>query len=101
MALSRKIIDERRTYDPQDCTSVGWDIALWADGHISLQRRSRWQGGRNGLRFVSDPDYVNGDTLTPDIVECLVEKADEAFEVWDLLDWSDPLRVTRRGHVVR
>ena len=39
----------KRTYDPSDCTSVGWAFE-WHAGRLMAEKRNRWQGARDGIR---------------------------------------------------
>lgn len=43
----------KRTYDPSDCTSVGWAFE-WHAGRLMAEKRSRWQGSRDGIRVIID-----------------------------------------------
>ena len=40
-----------RTYNPDDCTSVGWRIE-WNAGRLMAQLRNRWKGSRDGVRIL-------------------------------------------------
>lgn len=67
--LSRKAIAELSTRNPQDCTSTGYDFTLYADGHVSAVYRSRWQGSRDGARYITDAgavDLSDWDEADPD-----------------------------------
>ena len=48
-----KSIKLAQTYSTADDTSVGWRIT-WHGGRLMAQRRSRWQGSRNGCRLLID-----------------------------------------------
>jgi len=61
----------RRTYDPQDCTSVGWRYE-WNSGRFMAERRSRWQGSLSGVRVLirrrctREEARASADTFTRD-----------------------------------
>ena len=102
MALSRKKLAQIKTYEPSDITSVGWAITLYADGHLSAQSRCRWQGGRDGERYVTDPDYVvlEKDDNPQEILENLF--SDECLAFFDeMLEQRPEWRCTDRGIKVR
>lgn len=41
-------------YDPHNDTDTGFDWALYADGRVSAESRTRWQGGRDGRRLICE-----------------------------------------------
>ena len=43
------------TYDPSDCTDVGWKIESH-ETRARLTRHNRWQGSRDGAVFLVDID---------------------------------------------
>jgi len=40
-------------YNPNDLASTGANWTLYADGRISADTRSRWQGSRDGARWIA------------------------------------------------
>ena len=46
-----KSIKITQTYSASDDTSVGWRIT-WHGGRLMAERRSRWQGSRDGCRLL-------------------------------------------------
>ena len=48
-----KSIKIAQTYSTADDTSVGWRIT-WHGGRLMAERRSRWQGSRDGCRLLID-----------------------------------------------
>lgn len=43
----------RRSYNPSDCTTSGWETEF-RPGRVRLTKRSRWQGSRDGAIFLKD-----------------------------------------------
>lgn len=101
MKGSRVKLATVRTFDPQNICSTGYTFTLYGDGHVSAEYRSRWQGSRNGVRFVTDPGYVDLSSIDSDDIdndaEALLTSAVTNICVEDNSSW----RQTRRGHIVR
>ena len=66
---SSHVIAEAITYEPGDCTSVGWSVQAYSDGRIAATYRCRWQGGRDGQRWILE------DAIDPDDPGDLTEDA--------------------------
>jgi hypothetical protein len=49
---TNKTLATIRDYDPQDITTTGYRWQLYADGRVAATMRNRWQGGRDGRRYV-------------------------------------------------
>lgn len=88
------------TYDPNDCTDVGWKIESH-ETRARLTRHNRWQGSRGGAVFLVDIDGP----LSEEDAEAL------AMELTDLIDRHairyakgseyDGFRCTQGGFTVR
>ena len=79
----------RRTYDPQDCTSVGWRYE-WHAGRFMAERRTCWQGSRSGVRVL--------------IRRCTLAEARASAAVFtrDDEDAMEPMyTVTCKGSIIR
>lgn len=99
-ALSRKVLATYQTYDPNDCTSTGYDYTLYTDGRVGARGHCRWQGGIDGDCWTTVPGAcsVNG----PDPEEHLIEFVRAMHDRDDYFDPSDGIgpggwRMTRRG----
>ena len=98
---SRKILAQIDTADFRDCVATGYSFYLYADGHVAAEYRSRWQGSRDGARYVTDPGAVNLSAIDdgdPDkdaeaVLTEWVTDEDPATGCW----W----RQTRLGSIVR
>jgi len=116
--LSTRRVTSIRTYDPTDCTTIGWEVTLYTDGHLAAEKWSCWQGSTTGERWITDAGRVAvyGSALSSGrrgiYVDDVNLKADmrRALEVldagWDRYSygWANPFggwRSVRRGHVVR
>jgi len=107
--LSTRRITSVSTYDPSDGDVAGWEITLYADGHLAAEYATRWQGETSGERFVTAPGRMT--TAHPSDEQAHVEMLAEAQTLaaalnsisWDtdnhrsIQGW----RATRRGYVVR
>ena len=51
------------TTDFNDCINTGYRFTLYSDGHISATYRTRWQGSRDGIRYITKPAYVDVSTI--------------------------------------
>ena len=106
MKLSRKVIADICTYEPNDCTSVGYDITLYADGHIAAEYHSRWQGSCDGARWITDPGYVDVSTIDSDdpdgdALAVLTAATSPVEYLTEEIEQSPRWRQTRRGELVR
>lgn len=98
MSLSRKCLAEFCDYDMFDCTKSGHTWKLWADGHVTAEYNSRWQGSRTGKRYSSGPNYVDFEMwqgcTSEEILKQTVEYIDE-------LTIREEFFVTDKGYVVQ
>lgn len=98
---SRKALVFVNMFDPRDMCSTGYTFTLYEDGHVSAEYRSRWQGSRNGARFVTGPGFVDLRDLDSDDIDNDAEaRLTEAIR-HARPDEDSEWRQTRRGHVVR
>ena len=107
--LSTIRLTSTRTYDPDDCATVGWDVTLYSDGHLAAQRRDCWQGSTSGERWVTDPGRV--DYREPDDPETTADDQAHVEMIASLERFIDDdedgptddcgWRQTRKGYVVR
>ena len=109
--LSTHRITAIQTYDPTDCTSVGWNVTLYADGHLAAEHCSRWQGSTSGERWITaagrvhyrepeDPETTADDQAHVEMLaqlEGFITEWDIYSYGWTIQGW----RATRRGVVVR
>ena len=101
--LSTIRLTSTRTYDPDDCASVGWDLTLYADGRIAAEHRDRWSGSTSGERWTTGPGRI--DYREPEDPETTAD--DQAHvemlaELERFLDRNDcGWRQTRKGYVVQ
>lgn len=99
MSHELKILAELAEYT-DDCTSVGWHYTLYADGHLSAEWVTSWQGHRVGERYITDPGVVDVSALSDD------EDHDALAALTSLADRADPReddiwRKVRNGRVIR
>lgn len=89
------------TADFRDCVNTGYTFTLYSDGHLSAEYHSRWQGSRDGARYVTNPGHVDVSEIedgNPDKdAEALLTMAVQHVQPSEDRDW----RQTRRGTVVR
>ena len=100
--LSTRRITSTQTYDPTDCTSVGWNVTLYADGHLAAEHCSRWQGSTSGERWITAAGRVEyrepDDPATTADDQAHVEML---AELERFMDADNSWRQTRRGYVVQ
>jgi len=65
MSTSRKVIAKLNTADSSDCVNTGYTYTLYADGRISAEYHSRWQGSVDGRRYTTDPGAMEIDDDRP------------------------------------
>ena len=115
--LSTRRITSTQTYDPTDCTTVGWDVTLYSDGHLAAESWSCWQGSTSGERWITAAGRVDyrepSDPETTADDQAHVEMLAEVERFTDCRDggqrgrvvgagWTeDGWRLTRRGYVVQ
>lgn len=96
-----KILATLDTADFRDCVNSGYTFTLYSDGHLSAEYFTRWQGSRNGARYITRPGYVDisqiveGDQDT-DALALLTMAVQDVHPSEDA-DWKQ----TRRGHIIR
>lgn len=98
MSMSRKVLAKHDDNDFNDCVNCGYMWTLYADGHISAEYVTRWQGTRNGVRYVSEPGYVDFEHwqgFTPEeTLKAVRENIDDLTLDYDF-------RITDNGYVVQ
>ena len=109
--LSTHRITSIQTYDPTDCTSVGWDVTLYSDGHLAAQSRSRWQGSTSGERWITAPGRVHyrepddPETTADDQAHIeMLREVEQFVSEWDIYSYGWTIqgwRASRRGYVVQ
>ena len=96
-----KILATLDTADFNDCVNTGYRFNLYSDGHISATYRTRWQGSRDGARYITDPAYVDASTIDTDDPDhdalALLTSAVQDVQPSDDTSW----RQVRRGWIVR
>lgn len=103
---SRTIIATVDTADFSDCVKTGYRFCLYGDGHVSAEYHSRWQGSRDGARYVTSAGVVDVSSLKDDVdgdAEAVLtawivdeEPAEDVAQGGKWAKW----RQTRRGYVV-
>lgn len=93
MALSRKILAQIDGADFRDITRTGYRFTLYADGHIAAEYRTRWQGGRDGARYVTDPGQVD-----PCQIDDTHPDTDAEAKLVDWIQGQDPAHDIEAGH---
>ena len=106
MKLSRKVIASICTYDPSDCVTTGYDIALYADGHVAAEYHSRWQGSCDRARWITDAGYIDIsqidlDDPDGDALAVLTAATSPVEYLTEEIEQSPRWRQTRRGDFVR
>lgn len=76
--MNNKKLATQQTYDPNSLTSTGYDFTLYADGSVSAEYRSRWQGSYDGCRYRSAAGIVPTENPEQSLAEFV-----ERFE-WDV-----------------
>jgi len=100
--LSTIQITSTQTYDPDDCTTAGWEVTLYSDGHLSAESWSCWQGSTSGERWVTDPGRV--DYREPEDPETTADDQAHVEMIASLEHFIDDAcgwRQTRKGYVVQ
>ena len=100
--MNNKALATTQTYDPNDLTSMGYDVTLYGDGSVGLLGRNRWQGTRDGDRYRSDPETVEiGNDPDQDLAGFLAT-FDPLYDLpSDHGKGNHGFRQTRRGWIVR
>ena len=97
-----KVLHEVQTYDPNECTSTGYDVAIRDDGRMRITYRSRWQGSRTGIVWMArTPKTVedaiiaeaNGGLDSPDV--------ETAVDTYLQTDWQQYATKIRLGYILR
>lgn len=96
-----KILATLDTADFRNCVNSGYTFTLYSDGHMSAEYFTRWQGSRNGARYITAPGHVNLSALDPknpdaDAEALLTMAAQDVYPSEDA-SWKQ----TRRGYIVR
>lgn len=96
-----KILATFDTADFSDCVNTGYTFCLYDDGHLSAEYCTSYQGGRNGVRFVTGPGHVDVSKIVEDDIdrdaEAMLTSAVQGVDPSHEAGW----RQTRRGHVIR
>lgn len=97
-----KILATLDTADFRDCIATGYTFNLYSDGHLSAEYHTRWQGSRNGARYITAPGHVE----VAEIVEGNPDAdalAQLTMAVADIVspDEESDWRQTRRGYIIR
>lgn len=101
-----KTLATMQTYDPNDCTSVGYDWTLRDDGSVTAQLRNCWSGARTDTRWATEPGYIDTTEIAPDdpdndaeanLTHLNARLVASSHNFEDDPDW----RMTRKGHIVR
>ena len=96
-----KILATLDTADFNDCVTTGYRFALYSDGHLSATYHTRWQGSRDGARYITDPVYVDVSTIDADDPDrdalAILTSAVQDVQPSDARGW----RQVRRGWIVR
>jgi hypothetical protein len=97
-----KVLHKVQTYDPNECTSTGYDVAIRDDGRMRITSSSRWQGSRTGVVWMARiPKTVedaivaeaNGDPDSADV--------ETAVDTWLQTDWQQYARKIRLGYIIQ
>ena len=102
--LSTRRVTSIQTYDPTDCTTVGWDVTLYTDGHLAAEKWTCWQGGVTGERWVTGQDHVEVQEDRDDMTAPMLRALDVLDSAWDCYSYGWTIgewRSVRRGHVIR
>jgi len=104
MSTSRKAIAKLDTNDFSDCANTGYTFTLYADGRITAEYHSRWQGSVDGRRYTTEPgalevdDSITAEEQLAEYVRNMDATPEEdiehggRFQTW---------RVTQSGYTVR
>jgi hypothetical protein len=96
-----KILATLDTADFNDCVNTGYRFNLYSDGHLSATYSTRWQGSRDGARYITDPAYVDVSTIDASDDDhdalALLTSAVQDVQPSDDRGW----RQVRRGWIVR
>lgn len=96
-----KILATLDKADFRNCVNTGYTFNLYADGHLSAEYNTRWQGSRNGARYITAPGHVDVSKIVEvnpdaDAIAKLTIAVQYVSEIVDR-DWKQ----TRRGYIVR
>jgi hypothetical protein len=111
MGTARRKIAEIKTYNPSivqgfryEAVEVGYKLTMYADGSVAVERRSRWQGSRDGCRWRTAAGYVDPPFSDAENVEAamwLRQFHDDNRQIFEKLLCSVDFRVTSKGRIVR
>lgn len=96
--LSTRAIARTATFDELDCTKTGYIVTLYSDGHLAAEYRSRWQGSRDGARYVTEPGHIYHGAGAQEALDTWVATY---FSAGHDLEADPDWRRVRRGRVVR
>lgn len=96
-----KILATLDTADFGDCVNTGYTFTLYSDGHLSAEYRTRWQGSRDGARYITAPGHVDASGIVEgnpdaDALAKLTMAVQDCSPSEDR-DWKQ----TRRGWIVQ
>jgi hypothetical protein len=95
--MKNKKLAEYRDYDPNDLTSTGGDWTLYADGRVGVTTRSRWQGSRDGARYIARAAVDVSTLAEGEASPWLIAFAHEARYRYEVL----PMDLIRSGQLVQ
>ena len=104
MSTSRKIIAKLDTNDFSDCVNTGYTFTLYADGRITAEYHSRWQGSVDGRRYTTEPGamFLDEDSPAEEQLAEYVRNMDATPEEdVEHGGQSQTWRVTQSGYIVR
>lgn len=96
-----KILATLDTADFSDCVNTGYSFTLYSDGHLSAEYNTRWQGSRNGARYITAPGHVDVAQIVENDQDAdalaLLTMAVQDVRPSEDRDWKQ----TRLGYIVR
>ena len=98
---SRKVLATIDDVDFNDMAATGYTWTLYADGRVSAEWHSRWQGSRDGTRYTTNEGYVDVDRINEDDPDYTAESFLTVATMGIHLDFDDDFRLTRRGAIVQ
>ena len=105
--LSTRRLTSICTYDPSAGDVAGWEITLYADGHLAAEYTTRWQGETSGERFVTAPGRMTTNPSDEQAHVAMLAEAQTLAAAVNKISWDTDnhsirgWRATRRGCVVR
>ena len=97
-----KVLHEVHTYDPRECTSTGYDVAIRDDGKMRITSHSRWRGSRTGVVWMARTPKTVEDAIIAEAHGDLDSlNVETAVDTYLQTDWQQYATKIRLGYLIQ